>query len=214
MMINTSLEQARVTPAQAETAIHYLAAVNHHEWAQWAEIAMPIIERKPDASVPDVLFAMKLGGLADVMKNSASLVTTLTERAVGGFAYRSPDTQPIIAHKNTQLTSWLKSATTNFEAKRTQRLLQLRLPFLDLSPEDQALDYKQAAKDFEIIAAEGGLVLPEPMPQVGPRSARHNSMIRSRHILGIHGGYLVEEAGVFRRACIACNATRKIYPEI
>jgi hypothetical protein len=200
--MTSTLDRAMVSPDQIAQLSHPLAAANHRHWILWERWVLPHFDQLTPATVPEFIRVARETGLDGMLRQNAQSVVDLVGLVVGSFAY-PPLLDRVVERKLQQFTGWLAYAAGKTADDRTRWLLQCRTPFLDLPPQMQLSDYREAASDLEVIADAGGLVLSQPvtMKPLSPREARAT---RRLHALGIHGRYRDSEEP-WSNVCLGCH---------
>ncbi len=201
--MNATLDTARVSYWQALECQHVLAAANHYQWIRWEQYVIPPLE----ASDFDSLDRLEAGALSDDLTKrlllDAEIVIELVRQIVGPFAWPAP-VEPLFTRKKDQLIGWIRYARTCDDSAIKRWKLQCRMPFLLLTPQQQASDYAEATTDLFSIEDAGGLVLPDKTPLAQPLSKTRARLRQFRHSAGSHGNYTVSEIP-WSRICIACH---------
>jgi hypothetical protein len=197
------LERARITVGQTELCLHYLAALNHRQWALWEEFVIPLLEGESQLTA-DEIFAQTYPDVAALLSRNAQTAVDIVKGVVGSFAYRE-NLGPVCDRKAAQYRSWINYAVTKSTADLERWKLQCRTPFLDLTAKQQRSDYVEAAADLQAIAAVGGLVLPETLPPVQPHGRYKAAWLRFIHMFA-HGRYATSEVP-WSKTCQGCNQT-------
>lgn len=203
-MSPVSLENARVTPAQAVQAQHLLAAAAHRRWFEWQAIVLPWLPDQKE-KLRGMLEAVLLPEpLLSQIRPQSEVMVALVLQAVGAFAY-PPDLDKITNHNIHSFRHWVDYTLNCTPDDVVRWRLQCRTTFLGLSPESQISDYDQALQWLKVVAEAGGLVLPDSLPLAKPRSRMQLGLQRTVHAMGLHGDYLVSEAPG-SLTCQGCHA--------
>lgn len=199
------LQDAVVSSRQLRVVSHLLAALNHRQWIRWeAWVLAGETTLTPDGleGIQGRLQDLEVGA---IIADQARQVRDVVKQALGDFAYQ-PKLKVIEERKLAQLNGWVEYAVTQNQDALTRWQLQCRIPFLRLSGRAQESDYVEAEKDLRVVAAAGGLVLPDEFPEFKPHPERHLRRLRARHALGFHGGYTISERP-WERTCTGCHKT-------
>jgi len=202
--------ESPISEHEVANCLHVLAAANHRHWMLWESLVIPKLKLDDSAAIDTLLVDLEAepedmkSVLRDLLVRNAKTVVDLVEQEIRVFAYQPP-MQPLLDRKRQQLISWIEYACNGSREDIKRWKQQCRTPFLGLSPKQQRSDYDEAARDFLVVAKEGGLVIPDPLPQVEPLDGRAAKRRLWRHSWGMHGGYAVSESP-WSRVCQACHA--------
>jgi hypothetical protein len=203
-----ALIKTHVSEAQFEDCLHLLAAAAHRQWAHWHGYIAPILERRDYPALFPLRKSEPPADLRNLLVYQASGSIELIGRVMQD--YPVPDVLMMIDHKLSWFRRWIHYCFEGDHSKLDESLERWKLlcdtPFLKLTPEQQASNYRQAVRDITDVAKATGhhLILPDPLPAVRPRTAKTLRSQRICHALGLHGQYGVAEAANIR-VCQACN---------
>lgn len=208
------LNNARVTDGQVADCLHLLAAMAHRQWTQWQNYLGPLLERSDYSALNALLEKPLPTDLERLLASHASAPVKLVGRVVGAYAYE-PSYSELLDGKRGWFRRWAGHVAKTKPADAPEKLerwkLQCRTPFLWLTPKQQESDYRQGVRDLTAVAKAGGLVLPDPLPAVEPRTSKALGRQQAWHAFGFHGLYVLSEPE-FTRACQACHKSVRFYP--
>jgi hypothetical protein len=208
------LEQARLTDGQVADCLHLLAAMAHRQWAQWQSYLGPLLERSGYDALNALCEDTLPVELERLLTSQASAPVKLVGRVVRAYAYE-PSYAELLNNKRGLFRRWARHVAntepTDAPANLERWKLQCRTPFLWLSRRQQESDYLQGVHDLVAVAKVGGLVLPDPLPAVEPKTDKELGRQQAWHAFGFHGLYVLSEPE-FTRACQACHKSAKFYP--